>query len=394
MAIAKKRNIRRSIGFDNKEMEGYFMIANKDAALAIVSKLTGSQLRLWLYLMMIDSFADLTVDGEKVYHSIPSPQEIAIKIGASPETVGKDMRKLKKLGLYEYRITAWQGHNQSAAKAREESERLKKKKAETKSQYSEGLNKPPKGLNKPSEGLNKPLERLNKPPKRLNKPSRQAETTKKHSVSSSSQTIQTYTDFKQTLSESEGENFFNFVREKTKNLEKPINDLEAWLASKNAANQNRWEIYYRNYQEENERESARTEKQNPGSEKLSPSQKKRAIAEFQKRMGINQPVDEPKSEAINSSELERQQAEFNQLLDNPPEKEPSLAQQRRKKIAEIKRQQEEIRRANRTAAAERAKQQTQDVEQRKTEIQRQIEEFNQCQQSQNSEIEEKNLEDE
>ena len=128
MAIAKKRNIRRSVGFDNKEMEGYFMIANKDAALAIVSKLTGSQLRLWLYLMMIDSFADLTIDGEKVYHSIPSPQEIAIEIGASPETVEKDMRKLKKLGLYEYRITAWQGHNQSAAKAREESERLKKKK--------------------------------------------------------------------------------------------------------------------------------------------------------------------------------------------------------------------------------------------------------------------------
>ena len=394
MAIAKKRNIRRSVGFDNKEMEGYFMIANKDAALAIVSKLTGSQLRLWLYLMMIDSFADLTIDGEKVYHSIPSPQEIAIKIGASPETVEKDMRKLKKLGLYEYRITAWQGHNQSAAKAREESERLKKKKAETKSQHSEGLNKPPKGLNKPSEGLNKPLERLNKPPKRLNKPSQEAETTEKHSVSSSSQTLQTYTDFKQTLSESEGENFFNFVREKTKNLEKPINDLEAWLASKNAAKQNRWEIYYRNYQEENERESTRTPKQNPGSGNYSPSQKKRALAEFLKRMGINQPVDEPKSEAINSPELERQQAEFNQLLDNPPEKEPSLAQQRRKKIAEIKRQQEEIRRANRTAAAERAKQQTPDVEQRKIEIQRQIEEFNQNKQSQNSEIEEKNLEDE
>ncbi|MBE9169279.1 hypothetical protein IQ238_17715 [Pleurocapsales cyanobacterium LEGE 06147] len=43
------------------------------------------------------------------------------------------MRKLKKLELYEYRITAWQGHNLFAASAKEESERLKKKKAETKS---------------------------------------------------------------------------------------------------------------------------------------------------------------------------------------------------------------------------------------------------------------------
>ena len=41
-------------------------------------------------------------DGEKIYHPIPSPQEIAIKIGVSPDTVEKDMRKLKKLGLYDY----------------------------------------------------------------------------------------------------------------------------------------------------------------------------------------------------------------------------------------------------------------------------------------------------
>lgn len=99
MTVTTKRNIRRSVGFDSKEMEGYFMIAKEDAALAIVNKLTGTQLRLWLYLMMVDSFADSTTNGEKVYHSIPSPQEIAIKIGASPETVEKDIRKLKKLGL-------------------------------------------------------------------------------------------------------------------------------------------------------------------------------------------------------------------------------------------------------------------------------------------------------
>ena len=61
-------------------------------------------------------------------------------------------------------------------------------------------------------------------------------------------TLKTYSDFKRSLSESERENFFNYVKEKTKNLKQPINDLEAWLASKNAANQNRWEVYYQNYQ--------------------------------------------------------------------------------------------------------------------------------------------------
>ncbi|MGK7953640.1 MAG: hypothetical protein AB4368_33895 [Xenococcaceae cyanobacterium] len=259
MAVAKKRNIRRSVGFDKKEMEGYFMIANKDAARAIVNKLTGSQLRLWLYLMMVDSFADLTTNGEKVYHSIPSPQEISIKIGVSPETVEKDIRKLKKLGLYEYRITAWQGHNLSAAKAKEESNRLKKKRSEPKSQQSEGLNKPP--------------ERLNKPPEN-------PELLEKSSISDSPQTIQTYTDFKKTLSESERENFWKFVEKKIHNLEKPINDLEAWLASQTKAKQNRWEVYYQSYQEEGRKITRKNSKSNSTARE----EKKLAIKNWQEHL--------------------------------------------------------------------------------------------------------------
>jgi hypothetical protein len=60
-------------------------------------------------------------------------------------------------------------------------------------------------------------------------------------------TIKTYSDFIKTLSESERENFLNFVEEQIKNLSQPINDIEAWLASKNQAQQNRWEIYYKNF---------------------------------------------------------------------------------------------------------------------------------------------------
>jgi antitoxin component HigA of HigAB toxin-antitoxin module len=219
--------------------------------------------------------------------------------------------------------------------------------------------------------------------------------------SSISQTVQTYSDFKDSLSEDERENFFNFVQEKTNNLERPINDLEAWLASKNAAKQNRWEIYYRSYQEERINEIHKTTRHSENGGKLSPSKMQQAIAEFKKQRQINQPVDEP--ENVNSDgrlsggnlpiqntteEYRHSAAEINKLLDNPPERENSLAQTHRERIAEVKRQQAEIRRANREAAESRAKQQNSDPEPRKLETLRQIEEMNQLQSSQNSDLDE------
>lgn len=213
--------------------------------------------------------------------------------------------------------------------------------------------------------------------------------------SKSPQTLQTYTDFKDSLSEGERENFFNFVQEKTNNLEKPINDLEAWLASKNAAKQNRWEIYYKNYQEEKKYENIRTTKQGNNQGNYSPSKLQRAIAEFKKQRQINQPVDEPENE--NSEEDRQRQAEFNKLLDNPPEKEKSQAQQRREKIAEIKQQQQELDLERKRENAERQRQQEldePDPEKRKAKIIRDTEEFLRNRQQQNPEIGEENLENE
>ncbi len=60
----------------------------------------------------------------------------------------------------------------------------------------------------------------------------------------------TYIDFKDSLSESERDNFLRFVEQKIQNLEKPINDLEAWLANQTKAKQNRWKVYYQIYQQE------------------------------------------------------------------------------------------------------------------------------------------------
>ena len=57
----------------------------------------------------------------------------------------------------------------------------------------------------------------------------------------------TYKTFKDSLSDSEKREFLDFVRKQTKNFPQPINDLEAWLASKNRAGENRWEVYYSNF---------------------------------------------------------------------------------------------------------------------------------------------------
>ena len=203
--------------------------------------------------------------------------------------------------------------------------------------------------------------------------------------------FKTYTDFKDSLSEGERENFLEFVRKKAENLEKPINDLEAWLASKTKAKENRWEIYYRSYQEEKTSQRKKPTRQGNNSGSLSPSQVQRAIAEFKKQRGINQPVDEPEPENVNSEEARQKEAEFNRLLDNPPEREvrKSPAQQRREAIAKARQQQAEMRRVNREAAEERARQEQQfTIEERQAEIQRQVEEFNQRQSSQNPEISE------
>ena len=128
--------------------------------------------------------------------------------------------------------------------------------------------------------------------------------------------LKTYTDFKKTLSENERENFLNFVEEQIQNLEKPINDLEAWLASKNAANQNRWEIYYKNYQKQGVKQKLNNSQQDNGSGDLD---RQRAIAEFRKRMKLEQLANETEPSATNSEKSQPEKLAFDELLANPPE---------------------------------------------------------------------------
>ena len=118
----------------------------------------------------------------------------------------------------------------------------------------------------------------------------------------------TYIDFKKTLSESEGENFFKFVKEAIQNFSQPVNDLEAWLASKTKAGQNRWEVYYHKYQEEK-----KARKLDSNSSSIPDEDKQKAIAKFQEQL---------KQQRSGWGKIENRQdkEKFDRFLNNPEHK--------------------------------------------------------------------------
>ena len=59
-----------------------------------------------------------------------------------------------------------------------------------------------------------------------------------------------YQIFIKSLSDTAREKFFNFVREKVKDFNPPIHDIEAWLASKNGVGKERSRVYYDMFQSE------------------------------------------------------------------------------------------------------------------------------------------------
>ncbi|MEM6611606.1 MAG: hypothetical protein AAF652_05010 [Cyanobacteria bacterium P01_C01_bin.72] len=353
--------------------------------------LTAAEWRIWCYLVSLDPFGDR---GAKFL-----PAELMLKCKIKKTTYFSAKAKFQKLGLFDFRdgvtkvvnlqtslISKASDYSQQASTIESEISESEFGNSESQSEISESEfgNSESQSEISESEFGNSESRRLKPLPSK---------------VSKSLQTLQTYTDFKKTLSEGERENFFNFVRKKTENLEKPINDLEAWLASKTKAKENRWEIYYRNYQEEKISESKKPTRQGNKLGTLNPSQVQRAIAEFQKQRGINQPVDEPEPKEVNSEEYQQKEAEFNRLLDNPPERElrKSPAQQRREAISEARRKQEEWNLERKKLDAERQRKQEldePDPEARTARMIREAEEFLRNRQQENPEIGEEGLENE
>jgi hypothetical protein len=237
----RTRTIRNPQPIEESRMQGYFMISKRDAALVITNKLTGNQCRLWLYLMLIDPFADYTTDGEIKYHDLPSIPEIAVAIGSSVEAVEKDFRKLRSLGLYEYRTVVIQGHNTTAANARAEADRLKspskskpKPSQDNRSAYlsPEGdYLSPEKDYLSPEGDYLSPEKDYLSPEGANLSPNQELEPlpNQDSNAPQTSQTNQTYQNFLSDLSDGERENFEKFALDKANRLPNAPTLPQRWI---------------------------------------------------------------------------------------------------------------------------------------------------------------------
>jgi hypothetical protein len=102
--------------------------------------------------------------------------------------------------------------------------------------------------NSPTNGTESPTNGTESPTNGTESPTNGTESPSKLSPNKdSSDSSNYYQIFINSLSKSEREKFFDFVKEEIKDFKPQIKDLEAWLASKNQAGQNRWEIYYNHF---------------------------------------------------------------------------------------------------------------------------------------------------
>jgi len=134
------------------------------------------------------------------------------------------------LGLYSVRVQKWQGVNSSAARAHETAQAMKqakKSREAAKPAPAKGGYLAQDAVNLPNERLNNP-SMVNLPNERLNNPDRPLQSFKENS-SSAPQTIKTYSDFANTLSEGEKESFLEFGKKKASQLPKPPELSLKWI---------------------------------------------------------------------------------------------------------------------------------------------------------------------
>ncbi|MHC5716507.1 MAG: hypothetical protein ACYTXE_36485 [Nostoc sp.] len=177
------------------------------------SKLTKHEMALWLYLIEKDPFGDR-------YWQLPSTLEITTELEMSKASYFRARAKLQELELFDFQEQRVDCRNLTGVSKM----RLESQKCDSKSQ-----------------------KRDSKSQKCDSKSQKRESQRPKPSPGKDYSSLQTYSDFIQTLSEEERANFLNFCEEKTKNLSQPVNDIEAWLAHTNKAGKNRWEVYYEKY---------------------------------------------------------------------------------------------------------------------------------------------------
>ena len=201
-------------------------------------KLTGTQYNLWLYIYEIDPFGDR-------WQEIPSPAQIASEFGVNERTIERAAQRLRDLRLIDFEIKTWRWRNSSKSFQPEPNFPCRTKRSnfgQKDPNVENGIKRSNFGQKDPQIGSKDP----NQPPEPL-----------QNGRSEVPHTIKTYLDFKDSLSEEERAKFLNFCKEKISNLKQEVNDIEAWLAHRTAAGQNRWEVYYQKFKESKEKPAKR-----------------------------------------------------------------------------------------------------------------------------------------
>lgn len=216
------------------DSSGFFQVPTSMAIKAIEAGLTGADLRLWLYVQAIDPWGNKkpTLNVAKILEVV----KISIR------QFKRSAKKIEELGLYCFTPVLLQGQNLAGLAAQEISKRKKQAKSSDKSKMTKMPNQGQECLTD-----DKNADAVPKMPNDGQNWQDEAPKPLTDEDSRSPNTSLDYLDFKNTLLEGERENFFSYCKKITAGFNKPVADLDDWLASKNKAGENRWEIQYKEF---------------------------------------------------------------------------------------------------------------------------------------------------
>ncbi len=199
---------------ENKHKTPLFYRLTHDEWVETVKNLTGAEIKVLYYLRSLDPFGVKRSSTEGNHHLEYSITEMAKELNISKGAASKAVKKLDHIGLIEAQISKVR-IKITTDQYKDTEFPIGNKVSHSESQFPIGNEQQPEPM---SDGdLRTP------------------------------QTIKTYSDFIKTLSDFDRASFLNFCQEKAKNLSQEVIDLEAWLASKTKAGENRWEVQYRFY---------------------------------------------------------------------------------------------------------------------------------------------------
>ena len=210
--------------------------------------LTNAELKVYLYLMTLNPFSDRKLEIDTAY--------LAERLGLNRRTIQRAVKRLEQLELIEIEISKFRyvkKHCKSDETIHSATRRSTRRRDD-----------PPDGSTDRQQRRDDPLD--GSTDRQSGSPDRQRPPKPAPSKDSkSSQTIQTYTDFKDSLREDEREKFFNFVEKKIENFNPAIANINDYLASKN-----RWKDFYKEFTETSttKEKKTSTKRRNPFKEAI------------------------------------------------------------------------------------------------------------------------------